>query len=348
MNDPRDDQLGRRRLIGAGIAGGMALTVAGGLVVRNQIRHPHKNKHAAPDGKPRQLVLAAPNPLRDPVLLAARDQGVFARYNLEIRLAEKISSARSALDQVESGRADGAVVAALSWLPRLQAGLGARLVCGLQAGSSRLLIARRSPLHRIEDLHRHVIGIANPDGPDRLFFSIMMRRKGMNPDRDVEWRSVPAEALGLALAEGHVQAIAGHDPAIWRLRESLQLGELASSMSGSYAVRVSRVLGLRAGVLQNDPKAAVAITLAMQESAIWASRHPQEMSVLLAAQDPDLTVEQVGRMLKSEGLGVHPTGKDLRNQIAQYVDEMKLIGITPEAVDSAEFAKHVTADVLKG
>jgi NitT/TauT family transport system substrate-binding protein len=348
MNNPGDDQLGRRRLIGAGIAGGVALGVAGSLVVRNQIRHPHKNKRAAPDGKPRQLVLAAPNPMRDPVLLAAHDQGVFTRYSLDIQFAPRIATAQSALDQVESGRADGAVVPALSWLPRLQAGLQARLVCGLQAGSSRLLIARRSPLHRIEDLHRRAIGIANPDGPDRLFFSIMMRRKGMNPNLDVEWRSIPAEALGLALTEGHIQAIAGHDPVIWQLRESLHFGELASSMSGSYGARVSRVLGLRNRLLDEDPKAAVAITLAMQEAAAWAAGHPQEVSVLLAAQDPDLTVEQVGRMLKSEGNAVHPTGQNLRNQIAQYVDEMKLIGLTPEDIDSATFAKHVTADVLKG
>ena len=343
MNDP----LPRRRLIGSGLAGGVGLVVAG-LVVRNQIRHPHKDKKPAPDGKPRRLVLAAANPQRDPVLLAAADQGIFARYNLDIEFSEPpVLSGQEALDRVQNNQADGAVAATLSWLPRLQAGLDARLVCGLQGGNARMLIPRHAPLHRIEDLYRHAVGLTNPDGPDRLFFSIMMRRKGMNPNKDVEWRTLPAASLGQALAGGQVQAIIGHDPVIWQLREQLKLVELASSTSGSYAVRVRRVLGVRTQLLQDDPKAVLAITLAMQDAAVWVEKHPQEVSVLLAAQDPAMTAAEVARMLKTQANNVHPMGLNLRNQIAQYVDEMKLIGLTPETVDSAQFAKRFTPNLLK-
>ena len=348
MDKSREGWLGRRRLVGFGLAGGVGSVVAAGLVVRNQIRHPHKQKKPTPDGKPRRLTLAAPGPGRDPVLLVASDQGIFSRYNLEIHFASDVDSGRRAIDLVQAGQADAAIAAALSWLPMLQSGVDAHLICGITGGNARMLIPRHSPLHRIEDLHRRVIGIANPDSPDRLFFSIMMRRKGMDPNHDVEWRSLPEDGLGLALAEGHVQAIVGHDPGIWRLRESLDLGELASSMSGSYGVRVGRVLGVRSRLLLDDPNAALALVLAMQDAATWAAKHPEQVSVLLAAQDPDLTLEQAGRMLKSEGASVHPVGINLRNQIAQYVDEMKLIGLTPEDVDSAAFAKRVTANVQHG
>ena len=341
---PGPEALSRRMLL---TAGGAGIAVGAGLVVRNQIRHPHKNKKVTPDGRPRHLTLAAANPGRDPVLLAARDQGLFDRYKLEIAYAGPVRSGRDALNQIQSGEADAAVAAALSWLPRLQGGLPARLVCGLQAGSSRLLVARHSPFHRIEDLHRHVIGITNLDSPDRLFFSIMMRRKGMDPNRDVEWRQLPADGLGLALAEGHVQAVVGHDPAIWMLRDGLHLDELASSMSGSYSVRVSRVLGLRSAVLQADPVAAVALTMAMQDAARWVGAHPQQTAALLAAESPSITEEQFDRMLRSEGRAVHPVGNDLRDQVAEYMDELKLIGLTPESLDSTAFARDVTANTLK-
>ena len=342
---PGPHPLERRRLMLA--AGSAGLAIGAALVVRNQIRHPHKDKHVTPDGRPRLLTLAATGPSHDPVLLAARDQGLFERYRLDIAYTSPVTSGREALDQVQNGQADAAVAAALSWLPRLQAGLPAHLVCGLQAGSSRLLVARRSPFRRIEDLHRRAIGIGSLDSPDRLFFSIMMRRKGMDPNRDVEWRQLPPEGLGLALSEGHVQAVVGHDPAIWLLRDSLHFDELASSMSGSYSVRVSRVLGLRNTLLHDDPAAAVALTLAMQDAARWVAAHPQQVAALLAAESRSLTVEQASRMLKSEGRLVHPVGNDLRDQVAEYMDELKLIGLAPETPDSAVFAKGVTANVLK-
>ena len=337
---------GRRGLIASGIAGGVVL--ASGLVVRNQIRHPHKNKRPPLDGRSRHLVLAAAGFDHDPVLLAARDQGVFARYNLDVSFVQRVASARAAIDAVRAGTADGAVAPALSWLPRMARGaLDARLVCGLQSGSARLLVARGSPMHRIEDLYRHAIGIADADGPDRLFFSIVMRRKGMNPERDVEWRIVPPEALGLALAENQVQAIVGHDPVIWKLRQALQLQELASSIEGSYGARVSRVLGLSGRVLAADPRAAVAITLAVQEAATWVAAHLAQVGVLVAERDPDLTLDQARHMLRAEGHDVHPVGLNLRNQVAQYVDELKLLGVVAEDIDSTEFSNRVTANVLK-
>jgi len=338
---------GRREALIAGVlAAG-----AGGLIARNQIRHPPHRKPPAIGSRVRRLVLAAPHPLRDPVLLAATHQGMFERYRLEVSFAGPdfgdVGSGREALDQVALGHADGAVAAALSWLPRLQSGLDARLVCGLQAGSSRLLIGRNSPIARIEDLKRRAIGITSDDSPDRLFFSIMMRRKGMDPNRDVQWRAMPPDALGLALAEGEVQAIVGHDPGIWRLRETLHLTELASSMSGSYSVRVSRLLGLRTDLLRRDPAGAYALTMAVRDAASWIAHHHEQIAVLLATQDDRLTLQQVSRMLATEGLGVQPTGQELQNQVAEYLDELKLLAIVPENVQSDVLARRLTANVLK-
>ena len=336
--------LERRRLLRIGLPtlGGAA---AAGLVLplRRALRPPTLPAVVGT----RRLTLAAAEPLLDPVLLAAREQGVFARSHLEIGFVAGVRSDEEALDRVQSGHADGAIAHALSWLPRLQDGLPARLVCGLWSGNARMLIARPARLHRIEDLFRHAIGMTSADTVDRLFFSIVMRRKGMHPDHDVAWRVMPHDALGLALAEGQVQAIIGHDPEVWQLRLSLHLDELASSRSGSYAVRVGPVLGLATASLRQDPGAARWLAQALLEAASWAGHHTSELGGLLAAQDPDLTANQAAQMLKAEGSNVHPIGADLRNQIAQYVDELKLLGIIPDAVDSNRFSRSFVADARK-
>jgi len=349
MEPPEATKFSRRALLGAGAGAG--LVVGGGLVVRNQLRHPHRDKSSRPDGRYRRLVLACPHPAHDPVLMVAQRQGVFARYNLDITVQGGLASGQQALDRLHPGGADAVVAPALSWLPRLLAGLDARLVGGLQSGSARLLVDRKSPIKRIEDLHRKAIGIADTPadgypGADRLFFSIMMRRKGMDPNRDVSWLQIAPDQFSTALASRQVQAVVGHDPVIWQLREALHLSELASSMTGSYGTRVSRVLGLRGDILRSDPAAAVTLVLAFQEAAISVARHLDAAASVLADELPDMDQASIESMLRAEGHAVHPDGPELREQIAQYIDELKLIGLVADELDSAATAKRFCANII--
>ena len=345
MDQMQPPRLGRRSLLGTGA--GLGLAAAGALVVRNQLRHPHRDKASRPDGRYRRLVLSCPHPEHDPVLMVAVHQGLFARYNLDVTVAGGFASGQEAVAQLQPGRADVAVAPALSWLPRLLRGLDARLVCGLQSGSARLLVDRKSPVRRIEDLHRHAIGIAD-SGADRLFFSIMMRRKGMDPNHDVSWMQLPPYRFGQALAERRVQAVAGHDPVIWQLRERLRLHELASSMTGSYGNRVSRVLGMSGALMRTDPAAAIPLVLAVQEAAEAVEHHLGETASILADQLPDMDQPTLERMLRAEGHAVHPIGRELREQVAQYIDEMKLIGLVPDEADSGALARRFCATVIHG
>ncbi len=343
MDQPERPVLGRRSLLGVGA--GVGIAAAGALVVRNQLRHPHRDKTSHPDGRYRRLVLSCPHPEHDPVLMVAVHQGMFARYNLDVTIQGGFGSGQEAVAQLRPGGADVAVAPALSWLPRLLGGLDARLICGLQSGSSRLLVDRRSPVKRIEDLHRKAIGVAD-SGADRLFFSVVMRRKGMDPNHDVSWVQLPPDQFGAALADHRVQAVAGHDPVIWRLREQLHLVQLASSMTGSYGNRVSRVLGIRGDLLRADPAAAVSLVLAVQEAAEAVEHHLGETASILADQLPDMDQPELERMLRAEGHAVHPIGRALREQVAQYLDEMKLIGLAPDDTDSGVLAKRFCALVI--
>ncbi len=341
--DAPEPALGRRTLLGAGAGLGIGLAATAALVVRNQIRHPHRDKATRPDGRYRRVTIATPHPAHDPVLIVAQRLGVFARYNLDVTVPAGAASGQEALDQLHPGGAEAAVAPALSWLPRLMGGLDAQLAAGLQSGSARLLVDRHLPIKRIEDLNRTSIGIADARmgtfaSADRLFFSIMMRRKGMNPDRDVTWVQMPPADMAAALASHRVQAVVGHDPVIWQLLESAHLAQVASSMTGSYGVRVSRVLGIRGDVLRADPALAVQLVLAFEDAATTVAHHLDEAASVLADELPDMDLPSIERMLHSEGHAVHPIGTALREQMAQYIDELKLIGLAGDDLDSTRLA----------
>ena len=175
-----------------------------------------------------------------------------------------------------------------------------------------------------------------------------MRRKGMNPNKDVNWVSVAPERFGEALASGEAQAVGGHDPVIWEAKESLHLNELASSMTGSYGTRVVRVLGARNDLLDRDPRAAVSLVLAFQDAARAVASHLAETASVMADQLPDMPQDSILKMLQAENHAVHPVGQELREQIAQYVDELKLIGLVAEDEDSGALSKRFCAAILHG
>ncbi|MCQ8278872.1 ABC transporter substrate-binding protein [Acetobacteraceae bacterium KSS8] len=342
---------GRRAVLG-GLAG-IGVLAGGGILLRDRFDQAEKEQHAQPDGVFRKLKLACPHPSHDPVLAMALRDGFLDRYNLDITVLDGADTGRQALDQLRTGAADVAIAPALSWLPQLLGGLEAKLICGLQSGSSRLLVDRRSRFKRIEDLYRHAIALPDaaggPDaGADRLFFSIVMRRKGMNPNKDVTWISVAPERFGEVLASGQVQAVGGHDPVIWEAQQSLHLAELASSMTGSYSARVVRVLGARDDLLARDPRAAVSLVLAFQEAARVVASHLAETASVMADQIPDMPQDSILKMLQAEKHDVHPVGQELREQIAQYVDELKLIGLVDENQDSGSISKRFCATILRG
>ena len=107
MDQPERPVLGRRSLVGAGAAVG--LVAAGAVVLRNQLRHPHRDKTSHPDGRYRRLVLSCPHPEHDPVLMVAVHQGMFARYNLDVTIQGGFGSGQEAVAQLHPGGADVSV-----------------------------------------------------------------------------------------------------------------------------------------------------------------------------------------------------------------------------------------------
>ena len=51
-------------------------------------------------------------------------------------------------------------------------------------------------------------------------------------------------------------------------------------------------------------------------------------------------------MLQAEGHAVHPIGRELRDQVAQYLDELKLIGLAPDDTDSSALARRYCPMVI--
>ncbi|ARW16355.1 ABC transporter substrate-binding protein [Komagataeibacter europaeus] len=345
----RPPRLLRRAVMPLLVGAGCAVVGAQWLQSRQQARIV-RHDDALLDGEAHDLTLSWPFAQASTLYNVALRQDFFSQYRLDVHLRSGAVTGRDAIADLRAGRSMAAVAPVLSWLQAYQADadLPARLVMGLQAGTFRLLVRRRLRIAKIEDLVGRRIAVLNADMADRLFFSVILRRKGLNPDTAPDWVILPPDQIDDALAAGTVDAVALHDPLAWQLlnNRALDLVELVNSVKGLYAERTNLALGVSTDLLAQTPGAAVALVLALSHAARWLPQHVAEAAALLDDRVEGMDQDTILQMMRHEVLGISPVGNDLKIQIARYVDELKLLGIFPDSLDSAGYARTISADIL--
>jgi NitT/TauT family transport system substrate-binding protein len=276
---------------------------------------------------------------------AAVELGLFAQYGLDIEFVEGTPGGGDLAAMLRAGRVDAVAAPVSLLLDPIRQGLDATFTTGISGGGVRLLSEKRSGLRHIEDMKHHRIGVADPAGPSRLFFSIMMRRKGIDPFHEVQWVTVPAAEQEDALRQRRVDAVGASDPQAFYLLRALNAVEIASNLSGSYDQRVANGLACGAALMRDRRGEAASLTRAIRQGAAWASTHTAQAALMVAPWTPRLTPADRQAMLRSENLREDPDGNALVDDIAAYVDELRLLGTFPFELNAERFARGICADL---
>ncbi|GCD50272.1 nitrate ABC transporter substrate-binding protein [Acetobacter pasteurianus] len=334
----------RRNLLLAGM-GGIAAIGGGTFLTTRGRHHPHKQ----PDGTYRQIKIGWPNSGSAPVLAVAAQKDFFAHYSLDVDLPFATINGEDTINALARGDIPYAVAPALTWLRHLYSGLNAQLLIGVQPGNFRLLVRRSSRITRLDQLMGRTVAVMDQNAADKLFFAIMMRRKGLDAMNRINWLDLPLPQIDDAVRSQRIDAVVAHDYQAWWLLQSFPdlFIELAGSNTGHYAERTSMVLGASSSVLQDDPDAAIALVLALRDAARWTDTHRDDAATLIAPDISDLSAASIRAMLHSEPAIRPVIGKSLREQLAQYCDELQLVGLMPETEDSAALARRYARNVLK-
>ncbi|CEF57005.1 ABC transporter substrate-binding protein [Acetobacter ghanensis] len=343
MSAPVSSPISRRALLWG--AGGCA--VAGGVVLLTRHQHPRAPRKQ-PDGVYRKLKVGWPEAAMSPVLAAALEKNFFAQYNLDVDPLPNIHNGQDALTALMQQKTAYALAPALTWLQHLHAGLPAHLIMGVHSGSRRLLVRRSSGITRLDQLMGRTIAVPDMNAADKLFFCIMMRRKGMDALNNINWVDLPLQQIEQALHDQKIDAVVTHDPDAWILLQNHAdlLYELVGSDTGHYAARTSLILGVADAAQENDPTAATALVLALRDASLWVNTHRDDAATLITDNAADLPATSARNMLRNEPV-IHPLlGRSLREQIAQYCDELQLVGMMADGEDSAALARRYTLNVL--
>jgi len=275
----------------------------------------------------------------------AIEKGFFKKHGLEVELTNYAGSTDQLLEALATGKADAGIGMALRWLKPLEQGFDVKITAGIHGGCIRLVAPKGSGIAKVADLKGKTIGVGDLAGPGKNFYSIVLKKQGLDPERDVQWRQYPADLLGIALQKGEVQAAADYDPNIWLIKERDNLDEIYSNLSDDYAHRVCCILGVRGSLVRQDPATAKALTTAILEAGQWVADNPAEAAKVYAPYGK-ASVAELTAMLQSHTHHHHPVGGDLRQEITAYAEELKLVEVLRPNTDPAKFADRIYVDVL--
>ncbi|WP_025884709.1 ABC transporter substrate-binding protein [Asaia prunellae] len=196
-------------------------------------------------------------------------------------------------------------------------------------------------MHKVGNLAGKKIGVLSLEGADRRFISIQLRRRGLHPTDSVKWVAIPADDMADALRAGELDAVAVHDPIGWGILQETQgiSWNMLDSMTGAERERIDLTLGVGTKALAQDPGLAAALTAALQDAQHEFPAHRDELARLWQ-KDSDAP-DDVKGMLDREIASHTVTGHPFRIQVEQYVDELKLIGVMPDADKTTDIAHRI-------
>lgn len=347
--------LSRRRLFG--LAGSAAAAAALGRFALAHDGHHHGhavNGTAFEIGaggwalpEPRHIKLATNlNAICLAPVAVADSQGFFRDHNLEVEFVNFGHSTEVLLESLATGQADAATGMALRWLKALEQGFDVKLTAGTHGGCLRLVTLDGGPVE-LEQLAGQTIGVTDMASADKNFFSLLLKRHGVDPARDVTWRVYPVDLLGHALESGEIQAASGSDPIMYRLKNQDGFRELATNLVDEYADLSCCVVGVRGSLARDEAPVAAALTHAILQAHVWAAQHPEVVAEEFLRFAVNTSAEEIEAILNEHTHSHYSVGNAFVEEIAVYARDLKAVDVLRPRTDPLEFAEGIHADVFR-
>jgi NitT/TauT family transport system substrate-binding protein len=235
------------------------------------------------------------------------------------------------------------------WIKPLGAGLDVKLIGSVHGGCLRLVGLKSAGVTLDPGtLKGKTIGVADLNSPAKQFYSIHLAKRGLDMDKDIEWRVYPADLLDVAAKKGEIQAIADGDPNLYLIekRNPGTFLELGNSAKNEYAESICCVIGAGAKFAKANKPAAASVVRALTQASDYIAENPNETAKIFARYSPKVPVEDLQRLLAELTFKHHPHGKPLRDEVQAFAADFRTAGVLKKQTDPGRFASHITLDVL--
>jgi NitT/TauT family transport system substrate-binding protein len=279
----------------------------------------------------------------EPAMFVAHEKGFFKDEGLDVELVKTDwSTMRQGLD---TGRFKATYHFIMYLIQLMQAGVDLQLTGGIHTGCLRVQAGTKSDIKKVEDLKGKRVGVTHLGSPPFLFASRVLADKGLDSRHDIEWVTMPADAMSQALDQGRVDAVATAEPVGSMLIAENKVRKVCDQADDApYNAEYCCVLAVNGKFARENPSAAAKLTRALLKGAKWVSLNPTAAARLAVEKNyVTATVEinaQAISLLKYEP-GVAKAHQDVRTAVL----EMKKIGLLKKDIDPEELAGKAWLDL---
>jgi NitT/TauT family transport system substrate-binding protein len=279
----------------------------------------------------------------EPAIFAAYENGFFKEEGLDVELVKTDWSA------MREGLATGRFHATYSFIMYLikpiEMGVDVKLTAGIHTGCLRIQAGSKSDTKKVEELKGRKLGITHMGSPPFLFASRVLADKGLDPRHDVEWVTMPADAMSKALDDGKVDAVASAEPIGTMLIAKNQAHSICDQANDApYNDEYYCVVAVNGAFARDNPSAAAKVTRALLKGAKWVSVNPTAAAKLGVEKDYVTATTEINAqaiaMLKYEP-GVAKAKQDVRTAAL----EMQKAGFLNKDADPEQLAKNAWLDL---
>jgi NitT/TauT family transport system substrate-binding protein len=330
--------LSRRRVLAAAGAVGLSGTV--GMLAKPAIVR-------SADLQKVRVGWAQPAACHAPLAYAAKT-GVFAKHGIDVELVDFLANGDDALVKfIASGKIDVGAGFLLGWLKPLDEGLDVRLISGTHAGCTRLLTTRTSGVKQALDLKGKTIAVAQSNGSAQQIFAVTLAKLGIDPNKDVTWKVFPDNLLPVSVQKGEADALGHLDPQTFGWIKEDGFIEIANNQAGAYENLSCCTVGASTDFLKKDKNLVRATVEAIIETHEIVAKSPDAVAKFYKeTYKPPVSEETLSQLLGELAYHHHPAGPALEHEIAEEIEDLKLIGVFKQSADAAALAKKFTFNVF--
>jgi NitT/TauT family transport system substrate-binding protein len=279
----------------------------------------------------------------EPSIFVAYEKGFFKDEGLDVELYK--ADWDSMRDKLAMGHYQATHHLVMYLMNPVATGLDVRMTAGIHTGCLRLQAGANTTINKVEDLKGKRIGVSHMGAPPFLFASRVLAAHGMDPRDDVHWVTLPNEAMGLALDQGRVEAVANAEPIGTILLNARQAKKLVDQAEDSpYRDEYCCAVAVNGTWARENPAAAAKVTRALLKGARWV--HQNKMAAArLAVEGKYLPAKEQLNAQAIANLSYLPGVAKCRQDIARIADEMVKAGFVKRSVNPQELARKAWLDL---